>query len=335
VFVLLGDGTAQANQTPNADVPSDQSQLIETLQDQIRYLRDQLDAEREARTEEQWRHDTIVAQLTSKIPAIEAPQEATWASPMARPCPLPRPHPRLPPPPRPQLCLPRHPQPRHLCLPRHPRSWSLRYRSTERQTERQSLGRQLPRRRHLMHQHSSPRLRCQEVPPAPAAKTRGQGAPGAVGQPRKSSTSSIPAYNPPTEPRRRLFLRSSSYEEGVSENVRAPLDALPASAGRGLRLRPPRGRGRGPSPSRPRTLRSASEPPNPRSGDPLARPHLLGPGFRGTAVGANEALLPRDAPQAAVLRVREGRLAIHTSSHLKSILSRRIDAFSCPIHPSA
>jgi hypothetical protein len=46
------------------------------LQDQIRYLREQLDAEREARTENQRRHDTIVAQLISKIPAIEAPQEA-------------------------------------------------------------------------------------------------------------------------------------------------------------------------------------------------------------------------------------------------------------------
>lgn len=77
VFVLLGDGTSQANQTPSDDVPSDQLQLIEALQDQIRYLREQLDAEREARTEEQRRHDTIVAQLTSKIPAIEAPQEPT------------------------------------------------------------------------------------------------------------------------------------------------------------------------------------------------------------------------------------------------------------------
>jgi len=47
------------------------------LQDQqIRYLREQLDAEREVRTENQRRHDTIVAQLISKIPAIEAPQEA-------------------------------------------------------------------------------------------------------------------------------------------------------------------------------------------------------------------------------------------------------------------
>jgi hypothetical protein len=77
VFVLLGDGTSQANQTPSDNVPSDQLQLIEALQDQIRYLREQLDAEREARTEEQRRHDTIVAQLTSKIPAIEAPQEPT------------------------------------------------------------------------------------------------------------------------------------------------------------------------------------------------------------------------------------------------------------------
>jgi len=75
VFVLLGDGTSQANQAPNAVAPTDQSELIDSLQDQVRYLREQLDAEREARTEEQRRHDTIVAQLTSKIPAIEAPRE--------------------------------------------------------------------------------------------------------------------------------------------------------------------------------------------------------------------------------------------------------------------
>ena len=73
VFVLLGDGTSGANQTPNIGVPGDQSELIASLQDQIRYLREQLDAEREARTEELRRHDTVVAQLTSKIPAIEAP----------------------------------------------------------------------------------------------------------------------------------------------------------------------------------------------------------------------------------------------------------------------
>jgi hypothetical protein len=80
VFVLLGDGTSEANRPPNIGVPGDQSELIASLQDQVRYLREQLDAEREARTEERRRHDTVVAQLTSKIPAIEAPQEAAEAS---------------------------------------------------------------------------------------------------------------------------------------------------------------------------------------------------------------------------------------------------------------
>jgi hypothetical protein len=76
VFVLLGGSTSQANQSPNIGVPGDQSELIASLQDQVRYLREQLDAERETRTEERRRHDTVVAQLTSRIPAIEAPQEA-------------------------------------------------------------------------------------------------------------------------------------------------------------------------------------------------------------------------------------------------------------------
>jgi hypothetical protein len=79
VFVLLVDGTSEANRPPNIGVPGDQSELIAALQDQVRYLREHLNAEREARTEERRRHDTVVAQLTSKIPAIEAPQEATEA----------------------------------------------------------------------------------------------------------------------------------------------------------------------------------------------------------------------------------------------------------------
>jgi len=83
VFVLLGDGTSQANQTPNTDLPNVQSRLVDALQDQIRYLREQLDAEREARTEERRRHDTIVAQLTSRIPTIEAPEETPSEAPEA------------------------------------------------------------------------------------------------------------------------------------------------------------------------------------------------------------------------------------------------------------
>ena len=75
VHVLLGGGTSLANQTPNTSVPGDQSELIASLQDQIRYLREQLDAERQTRTEERRRHDTVVAQLASKIPAIDAPSD--------------------------------------------------------------------------------------------------------------------------------------------------------------------------------------------------------------------------------------------------------------------
>ena len=65
VFVLWGGGTSQANQTTNTGVPGDQSELIASLQDQVSYLREQLDAEREARTEERRRHDTVLAQLSA------------------------------------------------------------------------------------------------------------------------------------------------------------------------------------------------------------------------------------------------------------------------------
>jgi hypothetical protein len=83
VFVLLGGSTPATYQTPNISVPGDQSKLVDALQDQVRYLREQLDAEREARTEERRRHDTIVAQLTSRIPAIEAPEESPSEAPEA------------------------------------------------------------------------------------------------------------------------------------------------------------------------------------------------------------------------------------------------------------
>ncbi len=85
VFVLLDDGTSPANQPPNAGAPGDQSELIASLHDQVSYLRGQLDAEREARAEERRRYDTVMAQLTSRIPAIEAPREARDASEGASP----------------------------------------------------------------------------------------------------------------------------------------------------------------------------------------------------------------------------------------------------------
>ncbi len=54
---------------------SAKDETIEELRDRARYLERQLDREREARTEERRRHDTLLAQLMTRIPELEAPQE--------------------------------------------------------------------------------------------------------------------------------------------------------------------------------------------------------------------------------------------------------------------
>lgn len=62
----------------NAVRPQDEvegSTLAEELREQVRYLREQLDREREARTEERRRHDTLMAQLMQRIPELEPPRE--------------------------------------------------------------------------------------------------------------------------------------------------------------------------------------------------------------------------------------------------------------------
>lgn len=58
-----------ADQTDRTDA------LLEQMKEEISYLREQLDAERQARTEERRRADTVIAQLTSRIPQLEAPPE--------------------------------------------------------------------------------------------------------------------------------------------------------------------------------------------------------------------------------------------------------------------
>jgi hypothetical protein len=69
LFVLL-------DAEPTADPTDDQmGAMITSLQDQVQYLREQLEAEREARTEERRWHDTFMAQLMQRIPEIEAPRE--------------------------------------------------------------------------------------------------------------------------------------------------------------------------------------------------------------------------------------------------------------------
>src|SRR5215210_7148105 len=71
VYVVLDAGTSEANQSTNIGEPrgepSDQSELVESLQDQISHLRGQLDAEREAGR----RKDHLLAAAFERIPAIE------------------------------------------------------------------------------------------------------------------------------------------------------------------------------------------------------------------------------------------------------------------------
>src|SRR5215218_5455332 len=67
VYVWLDTGQTQPEVEGTA--------LIEELRDEVRYLREQLDAEREARTDERRRHDTLMAQLMQGIPELGAPRE--------------------------------------------------------------------------------------------------------------------------------------------------------------------------------------------------------------------------------------------------------------------
>jgi hypothetical protein len=73
VFVKLGGGTSQANQSTNAGVPGDQYALIEALRDQIEDLR---------RERDEWREqsritDRLLSAAMERIPPqLEAPPEA-------------------------------------------------------------------------------------------------------------------------------------------------------------------------------------------------------------------------------------------------------------------
>jgi hypothetical protein len=83
VYVVLEGDEPPIDRDEPVGEPADQSERVEDLREQVAYLRDQLDREREARTEERRRHDTIIAQLSATtteqartIRAIEGPREA-------------------------------------------------------------------------------------------------------------------------------------------------------------------------------------------------------------------------------------------------------------------
>ena len=69
VRVWLDDGGTEAGR----EAQGDSEGLVESLRDQVGYLRSQLDI----RTEELREHRRIIAALTQRIPEIEAPTEPT------------------------------------------------------------------------------------------------------------------------------------------------------------------------------------------------------------------------------------------------------------------
>jgi hypothetical protein len=79
VYVWLDAPEEDDSRGPSATShrPSDaQSERIEDFREQVAYLREQLEAERQAHAEAR----RIIAGLVERIPAIEAPQEASEAS---------------------------------------------------------------------------------------------------------------------------------------------------------------------------------------------------------------------------------------------------------------
>jgi hypothetical protein len=86
VYVWMDDEAYGDHNTVHTQDEVEGSALAEELREQVRYLREQLDREREARTEERRRHDTLMAQLMQRIPEIEAPaspEEPTSSPPEA------------------------------------------------------------------------------------------------------------------------------------------------------------------------------------------------------------------------------------------------------------
>lgn len=76
-FVHLPDHLPEAEKKPAADTPRVSApgsvQVIARLEDEVRYLRDELRLEREARGEELRRKDFILAQFAERLPELPAP----------------------------------------------------------------------------------------------------------------------------------------------------------------------------------------------------------------------------------------------------------------------
>ena len=74
VYLDVTQDAAQDASYPQAQVDGSGG-LVEELRGQVAYLRERLDEERGARTEERRRHDMLLARLMQRIPELEPPRE--------------------------------------------------------------------------------------------------------------------------------------------------------------------------------------------------------------------------------------------------------------------
>ena len=74
-----GGGGEAANQTSDQarDQTDDRTALLESLRSQVEFLQEELKRREEVHVEENRRKDTIIAQLTQRIPELEPAKEAT------------------------------------------------------------------------------------------------------------------------------------------------------------------------------------------------------------------------------------------------------------------
>jgi hypothetical protein len=75
VRIVLDEGETLQDESPDTTGRGAGAELVEELRARVHSLERMLEEEREARTEERRRHDTLMAQLMQRIPELEAPSE--------------------------------------------------------------------------------------------------------------------------------------------------------------------------------------------------------------------------------------------------------------------
>jgi hypothetical protein len=65
----------EQTEDPTTDQTPDQTELVDALRSEVAFLREELKSREEVRAEENRRKDTIIAQLTQRIPELESPAD--------------------------------------------------------------------------------------------------------------------------------------------------------------------------------------------------------------------------------------------------------------------